>query len=235
MHEELDRLARVPLIGPPGAAWNYSVAYEVLGAAIARAGGAPLPEVVATLVTKPLAMRDTAFSVVEPARMAKPYVSGKPPRMMTDPDVVPFAPGTAGVRFSPSRIFNEDSFPSGGVGMAGTAPDFLKLLSALQSDGVLLKPTTARQMMTNRIGALRLTTLQLPALAFGYGGAVLMDSALGGTPQAEGTWSWAGVYGHHWYVDPINRLTVIAMTNTTLEGMAGAFVGELREAVYGVR
>jgi CubicO group peptidase (beta-lactamase class C family) len=56
---------------------------------------------------------------------------------------------------------------------------------------------------------------------------------LAGSPQAMGTWSWGGVYGHHWYLDAVNRLTVIAMTNTTLEGMVGGFVGELMAAVYG--
>jgi CubicO group peptidase (beta-lactamase class C family) len=146
--------------------------------------------------------------------------------------VVPFAPGTAGIRFSPSRIFNAEAFASGGTGMAGTARDFAKFLAALQSDGALLKAATTRQMMSNQIGALRLTVLQQPASAFGFGGAVLMDSALAGTPQAAGTWSWGGVYGHHWYVDPVNRLTVIALTNTALEGMVGGFVGELMEAVY---
>jgi CubicO group peptidase (beta-lactamase class C family) len=60
-----------------------------------------------------------------------------------------------------------------------------------------------------------------------------MDSALGSTPQAAGTWNWGGVYGHHWYVDPVNGLTVVALTNTSLEGMVGGFVVELREAVYG--
>jgi CubicO group peptidase (beta-lactamase class C family) len=60
-----------------------------------------------------------------------------------------------------------------------------------------------------------------------------MDSKLAGTPQAAGTWNWGGAYGHHWYVDPVNRLTVVAMTNTALEGMVGVFVGELMEAVYG--
>jgi CubicO group peptidase (beta-lactamase class C family) len=233
MRDELERLARVPLVFLPGAAWGYSVAYDVLGELIARAAGTTLPEVVATSVTRPLGMRDTAFSVVDPARLAVPYVSGSPPRVMADPDVVPFLPGTAGIRFSPSRIFNADSFASGGVGMAGTARDFLKLLEALQSDGGLLKQTTARQMMSNQIGARRLTTLQQPALGFGFGGAVLMDPALAGSPQAMGTWTWGGVYGHHWYLDPVNRLTVIAMTNTTLEGMVGGFVGELMAAVYG--
>lgn len=235
MEEELERLGSVPLVFPPGTAWGYSLAYDVLGELIARAVGTTLPEVVATFVTSPLGMRDTAFSVADPARLAKPYVSesGRPPRVMTDPDVVPFAPGTAGIRFSPSRIFNGNSFPSGGVGMAGTPGDFMKFLAALQTDGALLKPATVRQMMTNQIGAVRLTSFQQPGHGFGFGGAVLMDPALAKTPQAAGTWNWGGVYGHHWYVDSANRLTVVAMTNTALEGMLGGFVGELMGAVYG--
>jgi CubicO group peptidase (beta-lactamase class C family) len=233
MTEELQRLANVPLVYPPGSAWGYSVAYDVLGELIARAARATLPAFVATSVTEPLGMRDTAFSVVDPARLAVPYVSGTPPRLMADPEVVPLLPGTAGIRMSPSRIFNTDAFASGGVGMAGTAGDFLKLLAALQSEPALLKPTTTRQMMSNQIGALRITTREQPAWGFGFGGAVLMDSALGSTPQAAGTWNWGGVYGHHWYVDPVNGLTVVALTNTSLEGMVGGFVGELREAVYG--
>jgi len=231
--EELERLARVPLTYTPGTAWGYSLAYDVLGELIARAAGWTLPEVIATSVTGPLGMRDTAFSVVDPARLAVPYVTGTPPRVMADPDVVPFTPGAAGIRFSPSRIFNSDAFASGGGGMAGTARDFLTFLNALQSDRTpLLRPTTARQMMSNQIGALRLTSVQQPAWGFGFGGAVLMDSSLAGTPQAVGTWQWGGVYGHHWYVDPVNRVTVVTMTNTALEGMVGGFVGELMKAVY---
>jgi NAD(P)-dependent dehydrogenase (short-subunit alcohol dehydrogenase family) len=169
-----------------------------------------------------------------PGPIAVPYVSGEPPRRMTDPDVVPFMPGTAGIRFSPSRIFNAEAFTSGGAGMAGTARDFQKLLTALQSDGApVLNTETARQMRSNQIGALRLTSVQQPAWGFGFGGALLMDSVASGTPQAAGTWQWGGVYGHHWYVDSVNQLTVIAMTNTALEGMVGGFVVELMEAVYG--
>jgi CubicO group peptidase (beta-lactamase class C family) len=60
-----------------------------------------------------------------------------------------------------------------------------------------------------------------------------MDAALAGTPQGLGTWKWGGVYGHHWYVDPVSRLTVIATTGTAIEGMVGGFVGQLMAAVYG--
>lgn len=234
MREQLERLARVPLTSAPGTAWDYSVAYDVLGEVIARAAGATLPEVVTTFVTHPLGMRDTAFSVVDPERLAVPYVSGNPPRPMTDPEVVPFLPGTAGIRFSPSRIFDRASFVSGGNGMAGTPRDLLELLTAVHSGGApILKPETARQMVTNQIGGLRLTSVSQPAWGFGFGGAVLMDSTLAGTPQGAGTWQWGGVYGHNWYVDPVSRLTVVAMTNTVLEGFNGRFVGDLMQAVYG--
>lgn len=233
MEEELARLARVALDYPPGSAWGYSLAYDVLGEVLARATNTTLPEVVASTVTGPLGMRDTAFSVVDPARLATPYVSGKPQRRMRDPEVVPFLPGL-GIKFSPSRIFDRESFASGGVGMAGTAADFLGFLAALQSGGgPILRPASTRQMMANQIGALRITTDEKPAWGFGFGGAVLMDAALAGTPQGLGTWKWGGVYGHHWFVDPVNRLTVIALTNTAIEGMAGGFVGQLMTAVYG--
>lgn len=234
MAEELSRLARVPLDYPPGSGWGYSLAYDVLGEVLARAADATLPEVIASTVTGPLGMRDTAFSVVDPARLAVPYVSGKPQRRMSDPEAVLFLPGTAGIRFSPSRIFNSESFASGGAGMAGTAGDFLKLLAALQSGGSpILQPASTRQMMSNQIGALRITTEEKPAWGFGFGGAVLMDAALAGTPQGLGTWKWGGVYGHHWYLDPVNRLTVIATTSTAIEGMVGEFVVQLMSAVYG--
>jgi CubicO group peptidase (beta-lactamase class C family) len=42
------------------------------------------------------------------------------------------------------------------------------------------------------------------------------------------------VYGRHWYVDPANRLTVVSLSNTAIEGFAGVLVGELMEAIYEV-
>ncbi len=87
-------------------------------------------------------------------------------------------------------------------------------------------------MMSNQIGALRVDFEATPSWGFGFGGAVLLDPAAAAVPQSAGTWKWGGVYGHHWYVDPGKRLTVLAMTNATPEGMAGGFVTDLMTAVY---
>jgi CubicO group peptidase (beta-lactamase class C family) len=67
---------------------------------------------------------------------------------------------------------------------------------------------------------------------FGFGGSVLADPSAAGSPQSRGTWQWGGVYGHSWFVDPERRLTVIALTNTALEGLLGRFPIELRDAIY---
>ena len=43
----------------------------------------------------------------------------------------------------------------------------------------------------------------------------------------------AGAYGHNWFIDRANGLSVVALTNTAFEGMGGAFPTDIRNAVYG--
>ena len=97
--------------------------------------------------------------------------------------------------------------------------------------GAVLKASTVQQITTSQIGAL--TPTGLPAWGFGYGVFVLKDSALAKSPQGTGTWTFNCAYGQSFFVDPVQRLTVIAFTNTGLEGGFGAFPTELRDAVYG--
>ena len=138
---------------------------------------------------------------------------------MKDPDIVAFAPGS-GIRFSPSRILDHRSFTSAGTGMVGTAIDFLTFLETLRAGGgAILTADSVREMMNNQIGALRINVEAKPSWGFGFGGAVLMDPEMAQVPQGVGTWKWGGVYGHHWYVDPRNGLTVVALSNTAVEGM----------------
>jgi CubicO group peptidase (beta-lactamase class C family) len=68
----LERLASVPLLFEPGTSWSYGLSIDVLGEVIARAGGRTLPELVEQLVTGPLAMTDTRFTVTDRGRLAWP-------------------------------------------------------------------------------------------------------------------------------------------------------------------
>ena len=116
--------------------------------------------------------------------------------------------------------------------MVASAGDLIRFLETLRNGGQpILKPETVRRMTTNRIGALPVPGL--PGWGFGYGCTTLEDAASAKTPQAAGTWAFTSAYGHSYFVDPVRRLTVIALTNTAIEGGFGAFVPAVRDAVYG--
>ncbi|MDT3425867.1 CubicO group peptidase (beta-lactamase class C family) [Paenibacillus forsythiae] len=232
LEENLRRLASVPLIFKPGTAWNYSLATDVLGGIVASAHGSTLSEAVRSLVTEPIGLTDTAFDVVDPQRLAASYADDTPaPRRMREPDIVGKMEGVAGTLLDPRRAFDPFAFPSGGAGMIGSADDILHLLETLRTGGKpLLTPALIEEMGRSQTSGLTLPNS--PGWGFGLGFSVLTDPAAAATPQSAGTWRWGGVYGHSWFVDPARKLTVLALTNTTLEGMSGQFTLDLRDAVY---
>lgn len=232
MADNLKAIAGWPLSFAPGSAWVYSVSTDVLGAALAAATGKSLGDVVRDRVTGPLGLEDTGFKVTDPDRLSVAYANGEDgPVVMSDGHKVPFA--FSPLVYAPSRAFNADSFESGGAGMVGTADDYLKFLETIRrGGGGILKPQTNRLMLENAIGETPVPILG-PGYGFSLAGGILKDPATVGTPQAPGTWSWGGVYGGSWFVDPANALTVVVLTNTAIEGMAGVLPGDVRAAVYG--
>ncbi|KKB09440.1 serine hydrolase domain-containing protein [Devosia chinhatensis] len=229
LEENFSRVAQQPLLYAPGTAWLYSVAIDVLGAVLAEVHGGTLEEAVRTHITGPLGMNETGFFVADTSRLAKPYADGTPAMPMGDPQMVPNETGT-GPTFSPSRIFNENAFQSGGAGMAGTPGDIARFLEALRNGGggAIHKDSVALAF-SNRIGKVH---REDAGQRFGYLGAVIEDPAAANSPSAVGTVNWGGVYGHSWLVDPANGLTIVSMSNTALEGCTGRYPKDLIRAVY---
>jgi CubicO group peptidase (beta-lactamase class C family) len=229
--ENLRRIASAPLLFPPGTQWHYSLATDVLGEVVARAGEAPLPEVVRQLVTGPLGMADTGFTPVDRARLAVPYADASPqPLRMPDPHNQPFGPSA--IAYSPGRVLDSTIYPSAGAGMVGTAADYLRFLEALRGGGApILRPMTAQAMTTNAIGDIPGPSGST-ASGFGLGVGVLRSAGPNGPSFAVGTWNWGGVYGSNFWVDPEARISAVVLTNTAIAGMIGAFPGEVIVAVY---
>ncbi|CAI0769521.1 Esterase estB [Serratia marcescens] len=232
LQENVRRIACAPLLAPPGAAWRYSIATDVLGAAIEQASGLPLAQAVKKWVTGPLAMTDTDFLAVDPARLAAAYADHPgEPRRLRQPDRLPFIDGSAGFHLSPARALDPQAYASGGAGMVGSAEDFLRLLETLrQGGGQVLPAEWVTALTTNQIGDLPMPFW--PGRGFGLGITVLKDPVAAQTPESVGSWRMGGTYGHSWFVDPVRQLSVVTFTNTALEGMSGAFVGEICQAVY---
>ncbi|MGK6315716.1 serine hydrolase domain-containing protein [Neorhizobium sp. DT-125] len=228
--ENLRRLAQVPLLYEPGQGWGYSLGYDVLGILLERLCDTSLDEIVRRFVTRPLGMELTNFSVADGTELVVPYVDGNPePVRMEGETIKPLL--HSAVRFHPGRIRDPSSYQSGGAGMAGTAGEFMSFLEAIRLDGgPILRRSSVAMMMDDHVGAHAAT--QGPGWGFGLGWAVLRDSSLAMTRQSEGTIEWGGAYGHSWFIDPVQRLSVVALTNTTFEGLSGRFRTDLRNAIY---
>lgn len=232
--ENLRRLAGVPLLFRPGTRFCYSLALDVVGAVIESATGLALPQVMRRLVTEPLGLNDTGFSISDAARLAAAYADDTPrPRRMREPDLVPFIPGLPGLRMDPSRAFDDEAFPSGGAGMIGSASDTMALLEALRSGGrPLMESKHADEMARDHIAGLDIEGS--PGWGYGLGFSILRDATVAGVTEPSGSWRWGGAYGHSWFVDPGRGLTLVAFTNTALEGMSngGRFSTDLSRALY---
>lgn len=229
LDENLQRLNGAPLLFAPGTRWHYSLATDVLGAVVAKASEMTLLDAVSQSVSTPLSIKDTGFVVKNNARLSTPYAANESELIrMNDPFSLVFGEGT--IIYSPSRITDAKVYPSGGAGMAGTANDYLSFLEALRK-GTLLKPETNRLFSENAIADLPVD-LRGEGWGFGLGVSVLKDAKAAGTSMKNGAWSWEGVYGTYFWVDPTEKLSVVILTNTVRTD--DVFIKEMTNAVYGI-
>ncbi len=235
MEDNLNRMVRAGLSFPPGAAWLYSVAIDVLGAVMAKAEGTDVEGAVQKYVCGPMDMSDTSFYVTDAARLVQPYSNAAPePVPIGDNFKQPFVPGCGPINLGTSRAFNRNAFQGGGGCMNGKALDVVRLLDTIRSGGdPILSEASTQQMMSNQIGPLRIMFDPTGNTAFGFGGSYLIDPVATGSLLSQGSWSWGGVWGHSWFVDPTRKTTVLNLTNTTLEGMVGQLPGDIQKAVFG--
>ncbi|MBX8498476.1 serine hydrolase domain-containing protein [Pseudomonas lijiangensis] len=231
LQQNLQRLASVPLLFEPGMAWGYSLATDVVGAVIEQATDLALPQAIARWVTEPLAMNATGFSPDDDQRLASAYKDGRSgPERVGRHDLLALDSGHAWL--SSSRAFEPEAYASGGAGMLGTADDYLRLLECLRLGGSpILTAASTASLLGNAIGETGLAG-RGAGWKFGLGPVVLTDPALAKHPQSAGTWSWCGLYGCHYWVDPQAGISLVALTNTAVAGAWGVLADGLVGAIY---
>ncbi|QOZ52484.1 serine hydrolase [Bradyrhizobium sp. CCBAU 53338] len=234
LRENLRRLATIPLSFMPGAAWQYSLATDVIGAAIEATTGCSLGEVLRSRLLHPLSLNSVAFTAIDRNDLASVYYdTADAPRRIEGPQHVRHNGGE--LILSPERCFLKSEYPSGGTGLLGNARDFLRLLEEIRTGrNHVLSGAVRDRLSQNAIGDLPALGLD-PGWRFSHGFAILESPERARVPFGAGTWRWGGVYGHHWFVDTAEDLAVVVLTNTTPSGMNGDFPLAVRDAVYCAR
>jgi CubicO group peptidase (beta-lactamase class C family) len=191
-------IAKLPLRSEPGTAWYYSHSTDILGAVVEVVGGKPLDVLVRDRVTGPLGMTDTGF--VQPATAKGRFAEPK--------------------SAEPFMYYDYTKKPvllSGGGGLSSTAEDYLRFVLMLEGEGTykgvrILKPETLKRMRQDETTAdIRRAGLFFPGAGMGFGlGFSLVNDDKVQRPGA-GTYSWWGIAGTEFWMDPKNDVFVIFM------------------------
>jgi CubicO group peptidase (beta-lactamase class C family) len=191
-------IAQLPLRSEPGGAWYYSRSTDILGAVVEVAGGKPLDVLVRNKVSGPLGMNDTGF--VQPASKAARFAQPK-----------------AAEPFMYYDYTRQPVLLSAGGGLSSTAEDYLRFVLMLAGDGeykgvrILKKETLARMRQDETTPEMRRAGLFFPGpgMGFGLGFSLVTDDKL--QRPGNGTFSWWGIAGTEFWVDPKNEVFVIFM------------------------
>ncbi|MFA7503824.1 MAG: serine hydrolase domain-containing protein [Burkholderiaceae bacterium] len=199
-----EELAKIPLLHDPGAFWEYGYSTDVLGRVVEVVCGKTLGAFLADEIFGPLGMVDTGFSVPPPShgRIAEAFE--------TDPDTA------EPVRLLDPRV--APAFESGGGGLMSTALDYARFLQAMQGAGRLgdvrlLGRKTFEWMTADHLGAIpSACELLTPGYGFGLGYSVRLVDGVSDSPGSAGQYTWGGIAGTTFWVDPRESLFAILLT-----------------------
>jgi CubicO group peptidase (beta-lactamase class C family) len=223
LQKMIDGLGKTPLLAQPGTRWSYSIAVDVQGYLVEKFSGMPFADFARARIFEPLGMKDTAFYVPKEklARFSEVH-TGAGATLAVDanrpePTAVPLG-------------------PSGGGGLFSTASDYARfcemLLQGGQLNGVrLLAPRTVEMMRTNHVNPDPLKTMA-PGTGWGMDFQVVMDAAAAGDSVSNGTFTWFGIAGTWFWIDPVEDLAFVGMVGHASLQTTRPIHGLSRSLVY---
>ncbi|WP_296221429.1 serine hydrolase [uncultured Sphingomonas sp.] len=228
-------LGKLPLEFSPGTSWNYSVSTDVLGAVVQRVSGMSLPQFFEQRIFKPLGMNDTGFTVP----------SEKLDRLV---DCYTLLPGKGRVMFDraeESMWSSPFTLVSGGGGLVSTALDYQRFcqmcLNGGTLDGVRILGRKTIDLMTQNhlpngadlssMSRSLFSETQNAGTGFGLGFAVTIDTARSMMPGSVGEYYWGGMFSTAFFIDPVERLTMVFMTQLS-PSMIYPIRRELKTMIY---
>jgi len=201
----------LPLAFHPGDSWQYGSSTDYVALLVERVSGKPLKDYLQENIFDPLDMRDTFYTVPDEKRDRVASVYS------------PSGPGQT-IELSRTKEYSErpffgENYYGGTAGLFSTASDYWRfsqmLLNGGELNGVrLLSPKTVSLMISNHSGDGDVY-IRGPGYTFGLGFGVVSDAGKARDPLTPGTFSWGGAWGTIFWVDPIEEMIGIMMTQIT--------------------
>jgi len=217
----IKKLARLPFDAQPGEKFIYGYNTDILGYLVEVVSGMSLADFIKKKITEPLGMADTSFFLPEDkaGRMTAVYGANKDGKaeLAADPREYAYVKG-------PRTCYG------GGAGLLSTAEDYARFLLMLQSGGEwggihVLSPKSVELMTVDHVGQI------YGDQGFGLGFWVTKELGKNGDPGSVGAFGWGGAYHTTYWVDPVEKLVAVFMTQLLPAGGSDA-QGKFRALVY---
>ena len=227
------RLAKLPLLHQPGAAWTYGFSTDLVARIVEIVSQMPFDEFMKKNILEPLKMKDTAYQTPENKldRFASAYT----------------ARGGSGLQFVNAPVKAE--FPRGISRLYSTTEDYLRFARMMLNGGALegvriLRPETVALMTRNHLPEnlipIGVLGLSMPNNGFGLGFSVVVDDENApplpngfwwnrGAPPIGSYW-WIGSYQTYFWIDPENEIIGMLMTQSI--DMPYPYKQEFHKMVY---
>ena len=235
LQDMVDQLAQLPLEFSPGERWNYSLATDVLGYLVEVISGQSLPDYLQQVVFDPLGMNDTRFEIApdKVERFASCYQRNLEKEMELIDD-------------GQHSAYASRSFHSGGGGLVSTVGDYYRFCQMLLGGGTvdgtrIIGSRTLDFMTRNHLpGGADMSAFATGSFSesayegvgFGLGFACKLDPVRNGYPGSVGSYFWGGLASTLFWVDPVEELVVIFMTQL-IPSSTFNFRGQLENIIYG--
>ena len=210
-----------------GASYSALAGFDVLAHLVERTSGQPIAVFARENLFEPLGMTDTTFDPT-PEQMGRLVTMHAERNGKAVPD-------EASVE---GRVFGglPRSYHSGGAGLISCGRDYaafarMLLCEGLRPDGTaLLRPETVREMAKPQLNPRQTWGVDD---TWSWGLSVRVVTADNGSqrPLEHGAFGWSGAYGTHFWVDPVNGLFAVYLSNMTTAGGSGALTARRMEAV----
>jgi CubicO group peptidase (beta-lactamase class C family) len=202
----IPRLGGTALEFQPGTRWAYSAqaGHDTLGRIVEIASGMPLNEFFQKRIFDPLGMKDITFwpSDAQWPRVASVYASGANGLTKNN---------------NPNGMSSKVYFMGSG-GLVSTAEDYIPFGIMLANGGELNgKRILSRKTVEMLRSAHVPDTLpgRVPGEGYGLGVRVVTNHVKRGTMLSDGTFGWSGVYGTHFFVDPVEQTVGVLLVQTS--------------------
>lgn len=208
-------ISRNPLAFEPRTNQSYSAtdAFDLAAGIVEMVSGMAYEDYLRKYIFDPLQMPDTTFSPAEAQRR----------RMVEMHDRT--ADGKSVDTAMPEGCVFEDFIPerkAAGAGLATTAEDYIRFAEMLCTGGIsgagtrVLSEEAIKQMSVSHVPA----ALKMGCEQWGLGVRVITEAGYT-HGLGVGCFGWSGAYGTHFWVDPVNKLSVVMMKNSRFDGGAG--------------